>query len=312
MSESFKFKAKLHQAEFKKEVLKIDEMGCIPMNVTNKETKQAEIRNVCMPHFLSEKDARDGLMYFQPYRSEILQCIDEELNGFNHLRDGNMLRSEHIPLNIFVPMRNELEQTKKLMNFFLKEDSVRSVDRIHFKTSGNFGDEMYLNDKTTFDVRIDFTHQDGEKGCFGVDVKYTEGSFLMSETERMNIFENKDNRYYQISKFSEYYQTNNLEELIKEHLSKDNLRPIWRSHLLGASMIKSGEINHFYCLYLYPAENEPFQKYIPEYQQFLSEKGKKTFIPITFEDFFAGMKGIFNENDTQKDWVNYLTNRYLV
>lgn len=309
----FKYRAKVHQSEFKKNILKIEDEGCIPMEVTNKKSMFASTKLVCMPHFLSKGDAQTGKIYYEPYRNAILKCVEDELGGFDPMREGNMLRSDHISLNIFIPMRDDLQKTASLFNQFIVNAPIKSIEKITIEKSGDKTiQDNFLPGNNSLDVRIDFVHNDGGKGIIGVEVEFTELSFMMKEAERQIIFDNDEKPYQKASEFSGYYQTDDMDELIAEKLSKDEYRQIWKSHMLGASQLKQGVINHYYNIYLYPAENEHFSKRIPEYQEFLTPKGKETLVPITFEQFFPAMAEIFHENEIQINWINYLTQRYLV
>lgn len=313
MAVLFKYRTKVHQSEFKKNILKIEDDGCIPMEVTNKKSLFANTKLVCMPHFLSKEDARVGKIYYEPYRKEILECIENELGGFDPMREGNMLRSDHIPLNIFVQMREDLEKTATLFNEFLTTSSIKSIEKITIEKSNDKTiKDTYLEGNNSIDVRIDFIHNDGGKGIIGVEVEFTELSFMMKEAERKTIFDNSEKPYQKVSEVSGYYKTDDIEQLIIDKLSKDEYRQIWKSHILGASQIMQENIKHYYNIYLYPNDNEHFSKRMPEYQELLTPKGKETLIPITFEQFFSKMEDIFNENETQKNWIKYLKERYIV
>lgn len=313
MAVLFKYRAKVHQADFKKNVLKIEDDGCIPMEVTNKKSVFSSTKLVCLPHFLSKGDAESGKIYCEEYRKEILDCIENELGGFDHMREGNMLKSDNIPLNIFVPMRTDLTKTADLLNFFIADSPIQSIEKIIIeKNNDKTIKDSYLSDDKSLDVTIHFTHKDDKKGIIGVEVEFTELSFMITEVEKKNIFESSEKPYQKVSENSGYYQTDNIEKLITDKLSKDEYRQIWKSHILGASQIQQGVIGHYYNIYLYPAENEHFSKRIPEYLEFLTEKGKETLIPITFEQFFPKMEEIFNENNRQKDWIKYLRARYII
>jgi hypothetical protein len=225
------------------------------------------------------------------------------------MRDANMLRSEHIPFNFFVPMKDSKEETKILFNQLLGKDVILSINSIQIEKSGEKDKSKYLNDGTSFDTRIDFTHINGKNGYIGIEVKYTEEEYKIkpASKEYKDIW-NKENILYQIvSEKSNYYIGNKYDEL-----KQDEFRQIWRNHILGAAIIQSGnEIDHFYHIHLYPQGNDHFQKTIPEYQKLLSERGNETFIPITYETFFSHLEKIFIDNETQQQWVNYLKDRYL-
>ena len=96
----------------------------------------------------------------------------------------------------------------------------------------------------------------------------------------------------------------------------NELRQIWRNHLLGASMVKHEDISHFLSIHLYPQGNTHFHGNkkrmgaVEYYRHWLGPEGKRTWTAITFEELFQ----IMQENYTDKknsDWVNYLKDRYL-
>jgi hypothetical protein len=224
------------------------------------------------------------------------------------MRDANMLRSEHIPLNLFIPMRENTEKVMLLFNSFFKKEIIQSIEDIHIEKAGNQNKSEYLDDGTSFDARIDFIHIDGGKGYIGIEVKYTEAEYIIKpdSKEYRDIF-NKENKSYQtVTDKSTYYLGNKY-----DRLKQDDFRQIWRNHILGAAIQQSGEIQHFYHVHFYPKGNSHFVTVIPEYQSILSEKGKETFIPITYEDFFFYLEKIFNGNQIQINWINYLKTRYL-
>lgn len=316
--ENFKELAKKHQIKFKTDILKISESGYFEKKIVHPKTKEVidEKRRIPSPTFLPENDWKNGFNYVEEFRSE----IKEELNGFNNkMRDANMLRSEHIPLNIFVPMRNNSILTRQLFNTLLGNDCIETITGIHLEMAGgiskaDYDRKKYLDDGTSFDTRIDFIHKNGGNGYIGIEVKYTEEGYRIGKKENEDILKSENNLYVQVSQLSGFFNDYDIETLVKHKIRKnDDIRQIWRNHILGASMVhRTKEINHFYHIHLYPQGNNHFEKKaLLEYKKLLTEKGNETFIPITYEIFFSKLKSIFTDNETQKNWVKYLKERYL-
>ena len=296
----FKQKADIHQINFKKEFITKDSGFYIRDNT-----------EISSPHFLPENYWKNGLNYVDEFRDE----IKTELKEFNNkMRDANMLRSEHIPLNIFVPMVSSLNLTKQLFNTLLGNDIIESVLGIHIemaggKTKAEYDKKLYLDDGTSFDCRIDFIHKDGKDGYLGIEVKYTEEEYKIKSDskEYKDIWKRENNKYQIVTNKSEYYIGDKYDEL-----KQDKFRQIWRNHILGASMVHfTKEIDHFYHIHLYPQGNEHFVEIIPKYQELLSEKGRASFLPITYEELFCEMEKLFCENEKHTNWIKYLKARYL-
>jgi hypothetical protein len=92
----------------------------------------------------------------------------------------------------------------------------------------------------------------------GIEVKYTEHSYKIGDTEKANV-ENPDSRYWTLTKKSGIFIESQFDKLVE-----DDMRQIWRNHLLGISMIENKDIKKFTSVIVYPSGNAHFNKVIPE------------------------------------------------
>ena len=252
---------------------------------------------------LSPNAAKQGLIFCDTYR----ELIKSKVKSKSSMLFSNMLRSEHIPYNIFTPMEEDLNAATTLFNEIIG-GSISKISHIRIEFAGNADDRSeYLNDGTSFDTFIEYISSDGSIGGIGIEVKYTENGYPIGVKEREDI-ENINGLYYQMTKDSHWYiPTLNILSFIKAN----HLRQIWRNHILGYSMLRRGDIQHFHHIHLYPAGNKHFhERAIPEYKTLLTESGKVSFIALTYESLFDMIGKIF-VSEKQQDWLKYLRKRYL-
>ena len=230
------------------------------------------------PVILPPEAAKQGLIFCDTYRDLILSKV----NSFKATAlFSNMLRSEHIPYNIFTPMEEDLSGAVSIFNKVIG-GGIKEIKKgcIRIEFAGNTDKSNYLNDGTSFDTFIEYESTDGSRGGIGIEVKYTENGYHLGKKEGDDI-KNHNHPYHYITKESTYF-TPELD--ILSFLTANHLRQIWRNHILGYSMIKRGDIQHFHHIHLYPKGNTHFSKYaLPEYKTLLTKAGKESFIDLTFE-----------------------------
>ena len=284
--DEFKAKARAHQFAFRENVLN---------DFYDEKNPQV---------ILTPDAAKKGLIFCDIYRDFIQK---KRAFGTSALF-SNMLRSEHIPYNIFTPMEKDLGAATVLFNEVIG-GGISCINNIHIEFAGQSPDRSeYLNDGTSFDTFIEYTTTDGDKGGIGIEVKYTENGYRIGVKEKEDI-ENPNGKYRQVSEESNYFIPSlNITSFIKAN----HLRQIWRNHILGYSMLRKGEIKRFHYIHLYPEGNKHFHQYaIPEYKQLLTEKGCNSFIDITYESLFRLIDSCFKQ-DEQRKWLEYLKKRYIV
>lgn len=255
---------------------------------------------------LTEDASKAGLNFCEVYREHIRENMPNKKFTASALC-SNMLRSEHIPYNIFMPMTLDKEAARVLFSKLINQN-IEGITDIKIEYAGDPERRTeYLYDGTSFDAYIGYKMTDGTLGGIGVEVKYTEKGYPLGEIEKQNI-NNLTHNYHLITYKSQYYIPDlDIKRFQKEH----HIRQVWRNHILGYSMVNRGDIEMFHHIHLYPAGNIHFSdKAIPEYRELLTEKGKESFIDLTYEELFAQMRKYFKTDEQQK-WIDYLYERYL-
>lgn len=254
-------------------------------------------------NYLTKEDASSGLNFFDDFN--IFQEVKKRYPNYSRPLYANMLRSEHIGFNLFVPFKSDLEFCKNVFNNFLG-GQIKSIDRIEIEYAPSPA-EKYLNDKTSFDTYIEFTHTDNQKGIIGIEVKYTEHEYkLKSGSKQETDIINRKSRYYTISEKCGLYKPNSIDKLIS-----DNFRQVWRNQLLGESIVieDNDKFKHFTSLTIFPKGNQHFIQISQEYQAMLTNKDK--FVPLTYEEFLSTCDKL-KPNSRFEKWINYLKKRYII
>jgi len=307
----FKRAARSKQSWFREEYLKV---GFDP---SHKKGKYGA--------FLLPEDAEAGLNFFEGFRAEILRLIQEryhKLTGERHDElFANMLRSEHIPWNVFVPMRENFQAAAKVFNDIIGKPIIDEITDIRIEWAPD--KKHCLNDNTSFDAYIEFKH-DGQLGGIGVEVKYTEEGYPIGKKEYSEVMENEQSQYALVTRNCGLFKQSIADKPIREtSLCKDEFRQIWRNHILGESMVMNWKnhlpcksivgdymLERFYSITLYPNGNPHFNSVLPKYKEFLSEYGASTFRAITFESLIDLLRIHFPKEAKFQDWIKYLQIRY--
>ena len=262
--------------------------------------------------FLLPEDADAGLNFYEGFRSDILHLIRKRYPKLTTAQHAglyaNMLRSEHIPWNVFVPMKADLQAAAKVFNDILGEPLIDDITDIRIEWAPE--KTKCLNDNTSFDAYIEFMH-DGQIGGIGIEVKYTEEGYHFGEKEHDEVMKNEQSQYAKITRNSSLYKEDIANMPIREtNLCLDEFRQIWRNHILGESMVMNNMLERFYSVTLYPNGNPHFTKVLPKYREFLTDYGVSTFKSITFESLFDLLKIYYPRESKFQDWIKYLQIRY--
>ena len=255
-------------------------------------------------NYLTQQDASKGLNFYDDF--DIFQEVKIRYPNYSKPLYANMLRSEHIGFNLFVPFKTDLNFGKSILNDLLS-GQVRSVDRVEIEYAPSPADK-YLNDKTSFDAYIEYTHTDNQKGIIGIEVKYTEHEYsLKSGSKQEADIKNKNSKYYIISEQCGLYQPNTINRLIT-----DKFRQVWRNQLLGESIIirDNDKFNHFTSLMIFPKGNLHFIETSKEYIDMLTNNDDR-FVPVTYEDFLSACDR-HKPNVRFEKWLTYLQDRYII
>lgn len=281
-------------------------------------TQSGTFKNKFYPQILTDTDAGLGANYYcfnKPEEWEELKewaSIDKGKKvDFEGTGLKNMLRSEHIPFNLFFPLEKLRKTNPKLLNSFVENlfnhtIKVDEVTAIKIEYAGVSHKSKLLEDLTSFDAYIAYTSN--EKKCgLGVEVKYTEQSYPYGKSEKERMFGIKKGTYLPLTERCGYY----LQDAYLR-LRKPKLKQPWRNHLLGIKMVETGELQQFHSVHLYPESNIYQTEACNCYSNCLNDEHKNLFQPITFEKFIEVAEQVLGENEyiKQINWITYLKNRY--
>jgi hypothetical protein len=254
-------------------------------------------------NYLTKEDGERGKNFYDGFG--IFDSI-KKYRKYTKPLYSNLLRSEHIPFNIFIPLDKDRNYFKKIIADISKS-SIISIDKIEIEFAPK-PKENYLNDGTSFDTYIEYTHSNGTKGIIGIEVKYTEKEYkLQANSKQEKDINNKSSLYFSVTNKCGLYKPNSIEVL-----PTDKFRQVWRNHILGESILlaDSNKFKHFTSLTLFPADNKHFTKTSKDYIDLLINNDNK-FIALTYEDLFA-LLGEHCPDSDYKNWLYYLTTRYIV
>lgn len=329
----FKAIARQHQIDFKVNDPEINiAADRFPIRTIRKNGKKYKIE---VKSSLTWKDCRDEhnlyRIFFSGFRKEITEEVDKEASLTKGQMVTNLLRSEHIPYNVFFPMRHDLDGTARLFNRILGEERIATISQI--LVEHNPGG---LKDGTSFDVYIEYAPMGanpGEKGGIGIEVKYTEKEYLIKhgtkeweETHNASGIHLADN-YSNPSNACGWFKPEFIadipfedKERMTSHVTANRYRQIWRNHILGASMIlglcenQDDKLTEFTSLTVYPKGYGHFSEIWGEYESKLTPAGLQTFKHITYEDLFPLMQECLNEANIPNlnEWMDYLNRRYII
>ena len=284
----FKERARRHQIKFREEILK-----------AGKGEQE---------YHLSDADALRGSIFFEGLG--ILQAAHKRYPNFAKKKAcfANMLRSEHIPFNFFVPLANDLIYARDVINKFMG-GSISEITLIKIEHAPD--PEIALHDKTSFDVYAEFNHIDGTQGILGIEVKYTEGAYELDEnTKEAREVRDPNSIYNRLTRQHKLFK----EEYI-DRLPTDEFRQVWRNLLLGVSMTRMDKVDsifeHFTSIILYPSGNDHFRNLVPVISSILSSGREGLFMGITYEEFIAAARELTNYPEYLR-WLQYLEDRYIV
>jgi len=277
LDDEFKKLARLHQSIYRASILNVefDEYG----------------------NRLREEDARKLLNYYDRLNSRTV--LRNRYPHYSKTRDADMLRSEHIPFNIIAP----LDTNKELAITIIKDAFGIELSNI-CKIEMEFAPEPkyeYLNDGTSFDAYIEGCSWNNEIIGIGIEIKYTEKSYQIGKIEQANVT-NHNSHYWTIARDSSVFI-----EPDNETFGSDELRQIWRNHLLGLAMRLRGKVIKFYSVTLFPSGNTHFVREIPRYKSFL-KKDCDNVIGCTFEKFIDSIAG----SEDFMHWKHWLWKRYII
>jgi len=257
---------------------------------------------------LTDADAQKGLIFFDGFKVFESALTRFPLFKLNKACYANMLRSEHIPFNFFIPISKNREYARTILNRFMG-GVINIITEIRIEYAPD--SSKTLIDKTTFDVFIEYRHASGSSGIIGIEVKYTEReSRLVRNSKEGRDIADPESVYNKLTDRIGLYRKEILHEL-----KTDDFRQVWRNQLLGESLTRKNNpesiYEHFTSIILYPEGNDHFRELIPKYKSFLNPGLENSFKGITYEDFISVARELTDDVDFLR-WLQYLDDRYIV
>jgi len=276
----------------------------------------------------------------EPNKKEVLLSKDDTENGKNFYEDfgifkkwvegkrletkdkkfdpgvyKDMLRSEHIPFNIFVPLyeSNGKAYLKEVLNHILdkeiKDDDIRKNKEIFEIEDLDSDFKMieyappspsgYLNDNTSFDAYIEYKNNKGDKCIIGIEIKYTEPCSAPA-------FGKKE--YFKVTKG--IYNDSFIKE---KKYEKRMYNQLWRNHLLGESILLKGEFKHFTSITIYPEGNKHIGDAGKDYVKFLEKGHEYDCLFFTYKELFDYIeKELCKDDERYLEWIKWMEKRYIV
>ena len=309
----YKKSCRQHQAWFRENVLKL-QMGRnhSTRQGANETAEEFEHRRTIETDIaiLTPADAA-RLMNFVPeyheeIRKEFLEHRGRIPKDFGLM--ANMLRSEHVPYNIFVPMMTDLVNASRCFSEILPHRDIKTIRKWLIEYAPNT-----INDKTAFDVYVEYETSKGEKGVIGIEVKYTEEGYSVGYKE-FAMMQDSQSAYSVTTRNSGCFINNDPMQF-----NNPDFIQLWRNHILGLAMLQQGKadsFDYFDSLTLYPSGNAHFHSSgnhmgtIAAYEELLTDKGKSTFHGITYECFFNILRDHY-QSARNISWLDYLDTRYI-
>lgn len=249
-------------------------------------------------NMLTDHDAQALVNYYAGLN--IRAEKEKRYPGYSRERDANMLRSEHMPFNLLAPLKADVDLAAHIIEHAFGFILVPPFKlRIEWAPSPK---EDYLGDHTAFDTYIEGHDPHGRKVALGIEVKYTEQGYPIGETENQRV-KDMGSSYWSVTERSGRFRDSRSEALVD-----DDVRQMWRNHLLGLAMCQKGKIEDFVSIVLYPAGNVHMASAIDKFQQQLKDEHAGGFLGCTFESFIDAIDG----GDEILKWKSYLRDRYLV
>ncbi|MEI6821434.1 MAG: hypothetical protein WCL51_05835 [Bacteroidota bacterium] len=259
---------------------------------------------------LTNKDALDGKNFYDGF--SIFNAAKKRHPALCSIY-SEMLNSEHIAYDLFVPLRHNLTFCKNVLNDFMG-GCIKSVDKTsvidsneNIKIEFIYPYDINILNNPTINVYIEYTHKDNTKGIIGIEVKYAQFGLHIVDSKKVDNNNKQDVVYYHIAKESNIYKTTSLSKL-----KGVVYRQIWKYQMLTESMMLkyNEEFKHASLILLYPKDNEHFKQTGAEYAETLLTNDNK-FKTLTYEEFLISCNR-HCPNTELENWIDYLQERYIV
>jgi len=226
-------------------------------------------------------------------KNEVLEPIKRREKLYSRPRIFNdLLSSQPLCFNLFGELKLNPTIAVGLLKQMVNQD-ISQVTCIEFEYSPGRRSRMFTDDRSAFDIYMEYAYPDSRKGFVGIEVKYHEN--LKTKKEQPG------QRHYEIAEKLGCFKAGQYESLAKQPLMQ-----IWRDHLLAGSILQNlvHTFNEGYFVFLYPKGNTYCAEAVNAYKQFL--KNEDTFLVWFMEDVVSHIRRVDN-----RAWITEFADRYL-
>jgi hypothetical protein len=202
----------------------------------------------------------------------------------------DLLSSQPLCFNLFGELKQDLPLAGRVMRR-LMPTKIANVTKIEFEYSPGRGDPRYTEDRSAFDVYVEYKSLDCTECFLGIEVKYHEDMDDAPARHR--------ERYDQVASTMACFHSNSLPDLRRKPINQ-----LWRDHLLAGSMMLPDKGRKGIFVVLHPKENSHVVAAVEKYKGCLADSS--TFTSWTLESFIAALKA-----EISSSWVDELKTRYL-
>lgn len=255
-------------------------------------------------NFLTPEDSIAGRNFYSG--SDVFSAARKRYPKHSVKVYGNMLRSEHIPLNLFHPLNSDDVLRMQVFSTLLHRP-LRSVGQIIIEHAPSPAID-HLNDRSSFDAYFECQDHRGRTGLVGIEVKYTERAYpLKSGSKEERDVNDRTSRYFKVMARSNIFRTGTEPELIT-----DEFRQIWRNQLLGESILQKNpdQLSFATLLMVFPERNQHVARACAGYSELL-ETTEGKFMGLTYERFISVCRSHARTRE-YTEWLDYLQDRYIV
>ena len=251
-------------------------------------------------NMLAEAAADTGLNFLTPGirgvvkdRLEAERRKGEVLDRFRLMR--NMLSSQPMAFNLFGELALDHELAAKLVRDRWGRQiarGIKKVSAVRFEWAPEPAAE-YLDDRTAFDVFIEYETDDARKGFIGIETKLTE-PFSPNDYDKPEYrrwMKPAGNRPWKLG--------------VDDKVADKRHNQIWRDHLLAWSLLNhpGSEYETGMLAVVYHPEDSRCESVIEGYRQLLRDEA--TFSALHLKDIVSAWKPLAGE------WLSEFEERYL-
>lgn len=204
----------------------------------------------------------------------------------------NLLSSQPLCFNLFGELKLDLKLATRVLGS-LYPGKIDQVTKIEFEYSPERSSKRFTDDRSAFDVFVEYLAKDGGRGFLGIEVKYHEDLKDKVATHR--------ERYSDVAVLMKCFAPESL-----PLLQRAPLQQLWRDHLLAGSMLADKDLGYSEGAFvvIYPAANPHCRAAVRAYRNCLINDA--TFDSWTLDEIV----GILSLT-TSAPWVRELYARYL-